>query len=245
MNENDLFIHYPFSEDVSAIFSKKGLDFRLDKRKNPCFEKSFDALGDFLLKRFFFDIKKEGVLFPEQVHGNLIIKVAPHGIKASICVIPKSDGLVTTAKRIAIAMLSADCLPIFLYDPKDKAIGIMHAGWKGTQMGIAQRAIQIMAKEFHTDTNSLKVLLGPCIRSCCYNIEKERADLFKGYYVKRHDSYFLDMVSLNMDQLKNQGVLEENIIDCGICTSCNSMDFFSYRRHGKECGRTISLILKK
>ena len=250
MKTDNPFLLHSFDDDVFALYSIKRLDFRRDKNNNSGFTNAYNLLCDFVLDRCSFSIREKGLFFPEQVHGNKVVNIKPKDCSAKrvnglLYILPGSDGLITSLANTAIAVLSADCLPIFIYDAVNKAVGIIHAGWKGTHLNIAQYAVEAMVKEFKSDPKMLKVLFGPSIRSCCYRIDKDRAALFQGHVHSKDAEYFLDIASANISRLKQKGVPEDSFTDCNICTSCDNKDFFSYRREGGNCGRMISLIFRK
>jgi YfiH family protein len=154
-----------------------------------------------------------------------------------------TDALITDERKLPLAVFTADCLSIFLYDPKVPAIGLIHAGWRSTKGNITIKTIQLMQELFMTDAASLLAGFGPAIRSCCYEIDKDFNDFFPGSLIERNNRYYLDLVRINKKQLLDLGIKEKNIIDSGICTSCRSSEFFSYRKEGKNCGRMMSVIM--
>ena len=159
--------------------------------------------------------------------------------------IADTDALVTDKRNLPLAVFTADCLSIFLYDPATPAIGLIHAGWRSTKENITVKAIQLMQGKFNTKTSRLYVGFGPAIRSCCYEVGEDFNDFFPCNITKRNNSYYLDMVQINKKQVLDSGVKEDNIFDSKICTYCRSKEFFSYRREGNACGRLISVIMLK
>lgn len=164
-------------------------------------------------------IKRDELFYLDQVHGDGVIVVKKKDRKGKI---PKKDALITAEKNLPIGVFTADCLPVFLYDIKRKVIALIHAGRKGTEKEITKKTILKMKKEFRTNPKDLKVVFGPAIRSCCYEI---------------------DLIGSNINQLIQVGVNKENIFDSGICTSCRNEEFFSYRKEGKFCGRMLSVMM--
>ena len=154
----------------------------------------------------------------------------------------KADGILTDRTNLPIAVRTADCLPIFVYDPRNRVIGILHAGWKGTRKGIVANALSVMLKKWHTKPSELIVAFGPSIRPCCYEVGKVFKRYFPNEVYKKGEKYFLDTPLVNQRQLLKAGIKKENIYDCGTCTSC-SRDFFSYRRQGEQAGRMLSVMM--
>lgn len=159
--------------------------------------------------------------------------------------IDNTDAFITDQRNIPLAVFTADCLSVFLYDPQKPAIGLVHAGWRGTKEKIAVKTIKKMREEFKTKPEELKVFFGPLNRQCCYEVGEDFQDIFKDGLLYRNQGYYLDLIQVNRIGLLSAGVLEKNIRDCDICTSCSNSDFFSYRKEGKSCGRQMSVIMLK
>ncbi|MEK6646954.1 MAG: peptidoglycan editing factor PgeF [Candidatus Firestonebacteria bacterium] len=194
----------------------------------------------------------------QQTHSNKVAvirkkDVGKGNLKYSTA-IADTDGLITNLKNIPIAISIADCLPIFLVDPVNKSIGIVHAGWRGTFKKIAEIAILKMKTVFNSSPENLKVALGPSIGSCCYEIDLKLTDKFlKAFKKNSYENPFnwtkifkksaiLDIKELNRRQLIKVGVLPENILVNPDCTKCNSDLFFSYRRDKNNAGRMMAVI---
>jgi YfiH family protein len=159
--------------------------------------------------------------------------------------IPDTDALVTDKRNLPLAVFTADCLSIFLYDSARPAVGLIHAGWRSTKENITVRAIQLMQERFNTQPSRLYVGFAPAIRSCCYEVGEDFNALFPYDTIRKNNSYYLDLVQINKKQVLDSGVRENNILDSGICTYCRNNEFFSYRKEGKTCGRLISVIMLK
>jgi len=180
------------------------------------------------------------VFWRKQVHGNEVL-MAQGGAKASRgC--PDVDAYITDEKGLPIAIRTADCVPVFIFDPRHRAIGLAHAGWKGTCKAIAERTVQMMLERYSSQASDIKVVLGPSIRECCYQVGDEFRDHFPSHVKEREGSLYADVVGANRDQLLQAGVPRENILDSGICTCCHK-DYFSFRRDGIKAGRMISLMM--
>lgn len=156
-----------------------------------------------------------------------------------------TDALITNQKSIPLAIFTADCLPIFLYDPKNLAIGLTHAGWRSSKENITAKTIQSMQERFNAPLNDLYVSFGPCIRNCCYEVGKGFRQFFPADLKEKDGRYYLDLIQVNKKQVLDLGVKEENIFDAKICTACQNIEFFSYRREGNDCGRMMSVIMLK
>jgi len=157
--------------------------------------------------------------------------------------IPDTDGLVTDIRNLPLAIFTADCLAIFLYDPQRPAVGLLHAGWRSSKEKIVCRAIELMRSKFKTNPKDLFAGFGPCIRDCCYAVGEEFNNHFQYGLIKRNNGFYLDLMGINKKQLLELGVKEKNFFDTGICTSCQNNDFFSYRKEGDSCGRMMSVMM--
>ncbi len=182
------------------------------------------------------------VFWRKQIHGDDII-VALGGVGASKGS-PDADAYVTNEKNLPIAIRTADCVPVFIFDPDHRAIGLAHAGWKGTYKAIAAKTIQKMQEKYASQPSALKIVLGPSIRKCCYQVGEEFRHYFPSYVSDQGGYLYVDVISVNRDQLLQAGVLQENIFDSGICTCCNK-NYFSFRRDTEKAGRMISIMMLK
>ncbi len=192
------------------------------------------------------------VFWRKQVHGNnILVADKSFVIPASSTVIPakagiqvEADAFITNEKNLPIAIRTADCVPVFIFDPRHRAIGLAHAGWKGTYKAIAAKTVQRMREKYASQAPDLKIVLGPGIRECCYQVGEEFRDYFPAYVQDRGRLLYVDVIGANRDQLLQAGVGSENILDSGICTCCNK-NYFSFRRDGAKAGRMISLMMLK
>ena len=125
---------------------------------------------------------------------------------------------------------TADCLPVLVVDPLRRQLAAVHAGWRGTLGRILGRAIAELIGTGSEPTD-LIVALGPCIRSCCYEVGPEFPERFKG---KEHDverifeGRHLNLIEANRSEAEKAGVGQ--ILDSGLCTCCRPESFYSHRR---------------
>jgi YfiH family protein len=194
-------------------------------------------------------IDERALVCARQIHGTNI-KYAQSADKGSGALnydtaIADTDALVTDEKNLPLAVFTADCLSVFLYDCKRKAIGLAHAGWRSTKDSIVPKAINFMQQLFQTEPADLYVGFGPAIRSCCYEVGVDFKHGFNFGLIERQNKYFLDLIAVNRRQVQDAGVAPEHIFDCGECTSCRSKEFFSFRREGARSGRMMSVLMLK
>jgi YfiH family protein len=160
------------------------------------------------------------------------------------------DAMVTQRKGIAIGVLTADCLPILVYDPTKEVIGVVHAGWRGTCLNVIGNVLSKLRKSFNVEPADLVVGLGPCIGECCYHVDikvvrsiKNSTNRWKEFIKPlKANRYSFDLVGLNIHQLLQVGVPEDNIVRVNACTACNSKIFFSHRAHRGKTGRQLNFI---
>ncbi len=159
--------------------------------------------------------------------------------------VAQSDSLVTDQKGVMLGILTADCVPVLLYDPRHEVVAAIHAGWKGSAAGIAAKCVATMQKEFGTDPSDLIAGIAPSIGGCCYEVGSEVAAHFVDYdrvLSPKEEKYTLDLPEVNRLQLIDAGVPASQIELSGICTACHVDDFFSYRKTQGCSGRFMSMI---
>lgn len=184
----------------------------------------------------------------KQTHSSNIVIVKDRkskGWKSLEDAIENCDALISDRKDVVLTILTADCVPILLYDEKQEVVAAVHAGWKGTQSEIAFKTIQKMKKEFLSNPKDILAGLAPSIGSCCYEVGEDVARYFFDIpksFDKIGEKYMLDLPYLNKKQLLNAGVLEQNIEMSELCTACNVDRFFSYRKEQGCSGRFMSMI---
>lgn len=162
------------------------------------------------------------------------------------------DALVTNRKGLCLCISTADCVPILLYDPRGKAIGAAHAGWRGTLAGIAAKTAERMAQLYGSRPDELKACIGPSISLAAFEVGSEVYDAFSaaGYDMQRisllnptSGKHHIDLWEANRLQLTACGLRAENIETAGLCTYLNPEKFFSARRLGVKSGRVLTGIM--
>ena len=157
--------------------------------------------------------------------------------------IPDTDAFITDRKGVPIAIFTADCLSVFLYDPYKPAIGLVHGGWRSTKEDIAFTTIKLMQKQFGTNPQDLLVAFGPAIRSCSFEVEEDFKKIFPKDIQERDGKLYMDLAGANKKQILRAGVKIENIFDYRICTVCSIQDFYSFRVEKDVSGRMISVMM--
>jgi len=169
-------------------------------------------------------------------------------------ILGEADALITNVKGIMLSIRTADCVPILLYDSVSKAIGAVHAGWKGTFMKIASKTVKRMGEIYGSNPRDIRVAIGPAIGICCYEVDKNFHEKFCQEYGEVINSYFrkqangkpsCDLKALNKAFLCETGVPEANISVSDLCTMCHPELFYSHRRSGEKRGTMAAFIALK
>jgi hypothetical protein len=182
------------------------------------------------------------------------------------------DALVTNQPGILLSIRTADCLPVLLVDPKHRAVGAVHAGWRGALARIIEKAVGEMRRRFQTEPARLLAALGPSIRVCCYEVGEEVVEAFQGR-IPAAESFFrrvsaaapeldpacrqayppahaprmspaahLDLIAVASAQLRAAGLTPRHIFTSEYCTACRPDLFFSHRTEGAWTGRMMAVI---
>lgn len=181
-----------------------------------------------------------------QVHSDVIIHVdRPRPLSEPQI---KADALLTNQPTVTLFMRFADCVPIFLFDPIHKVVGMVHAGWQGTVKRIVTRTIAEMQKQYQTRPQDVYAGIGPSICVDHYEVQKDVVDLVSKHLgvvgmscvFQKNGRNFFNLQKANTLQLNQVGV--ENIEQSMICTACHVNDWFSHRAESGNTGRFGALI---
>jgi YfiH family protein len=197
-----------------------------------------------------FGFEPQGLITMDQVHGDRIWTIDKPLIPSQPCSNCPADALLTDQRGIAIGVLTADCVPILLVDPRHPVIGIIHAGWRGTLLGIARKALVKMIHHFGTNPGDLLLAIGPSIGECCYEVDEAVMGPFRSSQwnwrafsrPKGEHKWSMNLAQANIEQLQGLGIRDEQCCWIRICTACNTDIFFSHRAEGPATGRQISFI---
>jgi YfiH family protein len=199
------------------------------------------------------EVDHNKLVFSQQVHGDTIWVVTEADIGKGITAksdIKGVDALITNVVGVPMITFYADCVPVFILDPVNKAVGLAHSGWKGTTLKIAAKTIQKMSEVYGTNPKDCLIGIGPSIEMRCFEIKEDAAALFKQSFdnweafMKKSDEehYTADLWLAIKLMLISIGVQEENITISGLCTCCNTDLFFSHRRDKGSTGSLSSII---
>lgn len=190
----------------------------------------------------------------EQVHGvNVHVAEASdlgRGSRDLKTVLSGVDGLVTQSS-LGLMAFFADCVPVYFYHPALGAVGIAHAGWKGT---VGKIVLEVLRKleALGGKPNECWAALGPSIGPCCYEVDERVMRLFSEAFnetpfirLTRSGHGMLDLWEANRQLLLEGGVLPENISSASTCTACHTDRFFSHRQEGPKTGRMAGWIRRR
>lgn len=199
-------------------------------------------------------VAPERVAQPRLVHGATVVHLrsaadAP-GIDTPLET--RADGAITDQPGLALLMTFADCLPVLFADRRTGAIGLAHAGWRGTLAGIASAMVAALGAVFGSRPHDLIVGFGPCIRACCYVVGPDVVsathaalpDDAAAVLTRENGAVRLDLPAANRRILERAGVDPAAIVDAGLCTRCHSELFFSHRAAGGATGRGAAIIAR-
>ncbi|HEX8547473.1 MAG TPA: peptidoglycan editing factor PgeF [Cytophagaceae bacterium] len=195
-------------------------------------------------------IQNDCMLFPDQTHSTnvQVIRNCSNALDANI------DALITAIPGICINVMSADCVPILLYDPKAKVIAAIHSGWRGTVGKIVTKTLQTMQDHFSSQAKDVIASIGPSICAEVYEVGNEVVDAVTKSFPKFHSKVILaqdgkphlDLWQANVLQLQEAGLPLSSIEVAGICTYKSSNHFFSARKESISTGRfAVGICLTK
>ena len=184
-------------------------------------------------------LPEKDTLSLEQVHGCdiLIVEEKPAAPRA---IYGTADAMLTSLEEVCLVIRAADCVPVILADKKSRAVGAVHSGWKGTRLGICGAAAALMKKRFGCAGDDLLACILPSISPYSYEVKEDVAQYFPEFTVRRNDRLFVDLWAAVTASLVAEGLPQENIFNCEICTLQATDEFFSHR-HG-DTGRNLNYI---
>ena len=227
-----------------GMFSTLNLSYNRGDKKEAV-DENFRRIGEAIG----FDHTK--LVFSNQIHETRIHKVTKEDCGK---VMKAMDGLATNEPGIPLYTGYADCVPLFFYDPVEKAAALAHSGWRGTVGRIGTRMVQFLEDEYGSKKENIIAAIGPSICRSCYEVSEDVADEFKkeltGHDAKEflddkgNGKYQLDLWKANEIILTEAGIRKENLDITDICTCCNPDLLFSHRAsHGKRGNLAAFIVL--
>jgi len=186
-----------------------------------------------------FELNENQIAIPGQTHSTNV-KYAEKGGNYS-----NADALYTNKTNIYLTVQTADCFPVFIYDPIEKVIAVVHAGWQGAVKNILTITLNKIRNDYNVKYENLNVAIGPGIQPTCFEVKKDVFSKFPTIFLKEHpdkSKRYLDLNAFLFAQLIDYGVKTTNIFSDKTCTHCDSKRFYSYRRSGKKSGRMMGII---
>jgi polyphenol oxidase len=193
-------------------------------------------------------IQSGQLVFPRQTHTSCV---------AEICGLPEeemeeTDALITNQPGICLCVQTADCVPILLFDPKQKAVAAVHAGWRGTVKKIAGETIEKMKTSYHSHPEDIFAAVGPSIGPDVYEVgdevvkavQKNIPSSEKTLHKNNSGKFHFNLWEANRQILLECGLIPENIEILGECTFQRKEKYYSARREGIETGRLVSGIMR-
>ena len=182
------------------------------------------------------EYKNEDLVYMNQVHGNNVQIVDKNSPK----IIENCDGIITKEKNLPLMVMVADCIPILFFDEIQGVIAAVHAGRNSTFLKIAQITANKMINELGCNANNIKVIFGPSIHSCCYEVSDELLNIVKTSFGEKFCiGKNIDLQGINIKLLEEVGIRHINVSN--ICTKCSNEPFFSFRKNPKT-GRFAGII---
>lgn len=174
----------------------------------------------------------------------LLVTAADRGRAAG-----QGDAMITADAGVYLSMRFADCAPILLHDPVRRAVGLAHAGWRGTVKNVSKSVVQAMVDRLGCSPQNITAVIGPAIGPCCYQVgndvikaveaifpQMSTSDSGTQLFSRRNERHaYFDLWETNRQQLKTVGVGQTVV--SGLCTACHTDHFFSHRAERGKTGR--------
>ena len=232
-----------FEELICAFSTRRGghskgmfasLNMGNIKRDDPLIVKNnrkllYNKLGVF----------EENVAVPDQINSANVKTISTPGI------VPKTDALVTSVSELFLGIQTADCFPVFIYDPEKKIVAIIHAGWRGVVQNILINALDLMFNKLLVSSSDLYVVIGPGLQKECFEVRFDVYKQFPEEFLDIHQDTFKRYLNLSgylKQQLISLDIPAEQILVSQDCTKCNLERYYSYRRDGEKSGRMLGII---
>jgi YfiH family protein len=184
------------------------------------------------------------LVFARQIHGCEIAVLSRNSGKRGIPSAGRAvtaDALVTDIFERNLVIQVADCQAVLLYEPARRVIANIHCGWRGSVQNIIGRTVGVMEQHFGCRPRRIQAGIGPSLGPCCAEFINYRSEIPMEFWRYQGLNEHFDFWSLSRNQLKRAGVAEINIESSGICTRCDTDEFFSYRAQ-RTTGRFAAVI---
>lgn len=258
-NENQEYLQFEklnkYSKFISHAYSigidKSYRTFKANKKplSNEDYEKNISNYKSLCEAN---NLNYKNIVKANQAHTDNIMVIENVLNNKTIDINQNCDGLITNKKNIVLATTNADCILLLFFDPNKQVIANVHSGWKGTLQEISVKTVNKMKEEFGCNPKDIIVCICPSIRKCHFEVDKDVYEMFynqfkklgntEDFIIEKNEKWYIDTVLINKIILKQAGILEENIEDCGICSVCNKDKIHSYRAEGEGYGLATAII---
>ena len=195
------------------------------------------------------------IIMANQVHRDDVRVVTQADIKADLLdETPfEADALVTDIPGVTLAVFSADCIPILLFDPVQPVVAACHAGWRGTALAIARRTVETMVDHYGCHLENIRAAIGPGIGGCCFETDgdvpeammEKLGELARPHIEARGEKYHVDLKPIDRDILLRAGLRPDHVEVCQECTCCRPDKYWSHRyTHGVRGSQAAVIMLE-
>lgn len=188
---------------------------------------------------------RAGLVMAGLVHGTTVARVdastAGEPLAGGGRYVPAVDALISDDPAVTLLLTAADCAQVFLVDARHRAVGLAHAGWRGTAAGVLTATVVAMRAQFGSDPAELDAAIGPCLGPCCARFSDPHSELPAWCAPFIHGNH-VDLWAMNRRQLLEAGLRPERVAVAAVCTVCRRDEFFSHRGAGGRTGRFAAAI---
>ncbi len=186
-------------------------------------------------------LKAKTVFIGEQKHTDNFFEIVEHEFNG---LVKNNDGFISKFRDVKFGVFTADCMPIFVVNPKQNVAALLHSGWRGVEQNIVGKCLDFMSHKYSCDLEQTFIAIGPHLKSCCYEVGEEFKKFFEieEKMMNGEKKIFLDMEKNLTKILLKIGIKPENIFSSNFCTGCNNDLFFSYRFDNKTDERMLSIL---
>jgi len=181
----------------------------------------------------FTGMSSQNIIFLDQVHGDGIIIIDAYP-EEDLITLGEADGMITPLAGLCLTIRTADCVPVFAYDPVNKIIGAAHSGWRGTRQSISAKLVLKMKDLYGSNTGDIRIFILPSIGPESYTVNDDVARNFTGHVAEKNDRLYLNLWSCIEESLEGAGVPKKNIFNTRICNYNEGDEYFSHRKGDSE-----------
>jgi YfiH family protein len=221
----------PFSNLTIGVIAKSAnaVDYAMDSEVIRGREKE--------LIQGFTGIETKNILSLNQLHGDAIYVIHETPMHDTL-VYGEADGFLTRLTAICLIIRTADCVPVFAYDPIKRILGAVHSGWRGTRLSITRKLVREMKHRWGSEYRDVHLYILPSIGPESYVVGRDVADLFPDDIIEKGGVLYLNLWQNIERSIREEGVPADNIFCADVCTLDSNDEFFSHR--GGDTGRNLN-----